>query len=203
MQIKRCFFATVVIFFLTGCNSANQGALPSEHPPHMTRPEASILNRGYSGMTTTAESLPPATSIQPQVGTTANQPVILSMQEQHLLNLINQERTKMGLIQLTPNEELGRLARLKAQDMVQNNYFSHVSPTFGSPFDMISQAGVTYSMAAENIAGNNSLEGAHQSLMNSPGHRANILNGSYNQVGVGIVPGGPYGYMFVEMFIRK
>lgn len=127
----------------------------------------------------------------------------LSPEEQQCLDLINQERAKNGLGALAPDMELMKVARTKANDMVQNNYFSHYSPTYGSPFDMMRQFGISFKSAAENIAGNSSVSGAVTAWMNSSGHRANILNGTYNYTGIGIVKSGKYGYVFVQMFIKK
>jgi uncharacterized YkwD family protein len=125
----------------------------------------------------------------------------LSADEQKMVELVNQERAKYGLAPLKVNMELVRVARLKAQDMVENNYFSHTSPTYGSPFEMMKQFGISYRTAGENLAGAPSVEVAHQSLMNSSGHRANILNPSFTQVGIGVVEGSAYGKIFVQMFI--
>lgn len=84
--------------------------------------------------------------------------------------------------------------------MVDNNYFSHYSPTYGSPFDMLDQFGVDYQYAGENLAQNVSVERAHQALMNSSGHRRNILNPNFTHIGVGIKAKGRNGYIYVEMF---
>jgi len=127
----------------------------------------------------------------------------MTADEQQMLNLVNGERTKLGLKPLVADPELVKVARLKSQDMVNKNYFSHNSPTYGSPFDMLKQFGITYKTAGENIAGNGSVSGAHTSLMNSPGHRANILNTGFTHVGIGIVDGGPYGKMFTQMFVGR
>jgi uncharacterized YkwD family protein len=124
----------------------------------------------------------------------------LTAQEQQMLNLVNAERAKMGLPALKADPKLTQLARMKSQDMITNRYFSHNSPTYGSPFDMLRRYGVTYMTAGENIAGNQSVEAAHRALMNSPGHRANILNAQFKNVGIGIVSGGPYGIMFTQLF---
>lgn len=124
----------------------------------------------------------------------------LTVEEQQMLNLVNQERQKQGLQPLKANLELTKVARVKAKDMIDNNYFAHQSPTYGSPFDMMKQFGISYRTAGENLAGNQTVEGAHNALMNSDGHRANILNANYTEVGIGIVSGGPYGKMFVQMF---
>lgn len=127
----------------------------------------------------------------------------LSAQEQQMVDLVNQERAKAGLAPLKVDLTLVRLARLKSQDMIDKNYFDHNSPTYGSPFDMMRNAGITYRYAGENLAGNQSVEAAHNALMNSPGHRANILKPEYTDIGIGIVQGGPYGLMITQMFIGR
>ncbi len=126
-----------------------------------------------------------------------------SQEEQYMLQLINQEREKAGLSPLKMDKDLVKLARLKSQDMIDYNYFSHTSPTYGSPFQMMNDFGIQYRYAGENIAGNRSVDSAHQALMNSSGHRANILNANYNYIGIGIVDGGPYGKMFTQMFVGR
>jgi uncharacterized YkwD family protein len=124
----------------------------------------------------------------------------LTADEQQMLDLVNQEREKQGLPALKADPELTKVARVKAKDMIDNNYFDHNSPTYGSPFDMMKKFGVEYNTAGENLAGNSSVEGAHTSLMNSQGHRENILKADYTSVGIGVVDGGQYGKMFVQMF---
>ncbi len=125
----------------------------------------------------------------------------LTADEAKMVNLVNQARTGQGVKPLNVNSQLVTLARRKSQDMVDKKYFSHTSHTYGSPFDMMKNAGVKYSTAGENIAGAATTESAHQSLMNSPGHRANILNSSFTQIGIGIISGSQYGKMFTQMFI--
>ncbi|WP_028306655.1 CAP domain-containing protein [Desulfitibacter alkalitolerans] len=131
-----------------------------------------------------------------------DQSSILTADEQKMLNLVNQERARAGLPALKVHTELVKLARLKSQDMINNRYFSHQSPVYGSPFDMMRSAGISYTRAGENLAGASTVERAHTNLMNSPGHRANILNKDFTHIGIGIVDGGPYGKMFTQMFIR-
>jgi uncharacterized YkwD family protein len=123
--------------------------------------------------------------------------------EQKMVTLVNQERVKAGLQELKVDNTLVQLARMKSQDMIDKNYFGHTSPTYGSPFDMMKKAGVSYYTAGENLAGAGSVESAHASLMASSGHRANILNARYNHFGVGIAVGGPYGNMFTQLFIGR
>ncbi|MFO7273659.1 MAG: CAP domain-containing protein [Bacillota bacterium] len=142
----------------------------------------------------------PKAPAQPQTPTAS---AGLTAAEQQMLNLINQERAKAGLQPLKADAQLTQLARMKSQDMINKGYFSHNSPTYGSPFDMMKAYGVTYRTAGENIAGNQSVQAAHTALMNSSGHRANILNPNYTHVGIGIVEGGPYGMMFTQMFVGR
>ena len=113
--------------------------------------------------------------------------------EQEVIRLVNVERTKAGLKALTEDWELSRVARYKSQDMHDLRYFSHTSPTYGSPFDMMKAFGIRYRTAGENIAmGYRTPAAVVQGWMNSPGHRANILNASYTKIGVGYVAGGNY-----------
>jgi uncharacterized YkwD family protein len=125
----------------------------------------------------------------------------LSAEESKMVNLVNQERMNQGVRPLGVNQQLVNLARKKSQDMVDKNYFGHTSPTYGSPFDMMNSAGIKYRTAGENIAGAANTESAHQNLMNSPGHRANILNPSFTELGIGIAPGSIYGNIFTQIFI--
>ena len=127
----------------------------------------------------------------------------LTTDELEVFNLINKQRTKNGLSALKIDSEVQNVARIKAQDMVNNNYFSHTSPTYGSPFDMLNSFKVSYKTAGENIAGNSSNSAAVTAWMNSSGHKANILNSSFNYTGIGVVKGSKYGKIYVQMFIGK
>lgn len=127
----------------------------------------------------------------------------MNSNEKEVFELINKQRTNNGLKELKVDEELQRVARIKAQDMVDNNYFSHTSPTYGSPFQMLNSFKISYKTAAENIAGNSSNTGAVNSWMNSSGHKSNILNSSYNYTGIGVVSSKKYGRIFVQLFIEK
>ncbi len=127
----------------------------------------------------------------------------LTADEQETFDLINAQRTSAGLSALKIDAELQNVARAKAQDMVDNNYFSHNSPTYGSPFDMMKSFGITYKAAGENIAGNSSNSGAVKAWMNSEGHKANILSNNYNYTGLAVVNSPKYGKIYVQMFIGK
>lgn len=123
--------------------------------------------------------------------------------EKEVFNLINKQRTNNGLQTLKVDSETQRVARIKAEDMVKNNYFSHNSPIYGSPFDMLKSFKVSYKTAGENIAANSSNSGAVNSWMNSSGHKANILNKNFNYTGIGVVSSAKYGKIFVQIFIGK
>lgn len=127
----------------------------------------------------------------------------LSQDEKEVFDLINKQRTNNGLKALNIDSEVQKVARIKAQDMVNNNYFSHTSPTYGSPFDMLKKFSVSYKTAGENIAGNSSNSAAVTAWMNSSGHKANILNSSFNYTGIGVVSSSKYGKIYVQMFIGK
>lgn len=127
----------------------------------------------------------------------------MNSDEKEVFNLINQQRTNNGLQALKVDDEVQRVARIKAEDMVSNNYFSHNSPIYGSPFDMLKSFKISYKSAAENIAGNSSNSGAVSSWMSSSGHKANILNSSYNYTGIGVVSSSKYGKIYVQIFIGK
>lgn len=139
-----------------------------------------------------------------KTGTTSSSNISgLTADEQEIFDLINEQRTKNGLPTLKIDEEVQRVARIKAQDLVDNNYFSHTSPTYGSPFDMLKSFGITYRSAGENLAGNSNNKAAVNAWMNSDGHRANILNSSFNYTGIGVVSSPKYGKIYVQMFIGK
>ena len=127
----------------------------------------------------------------------------LTSDEWEVFNLINQQRSQNGLSPLKIDYEVQRVARIKAQDMVDNNYFSHNSPTYGSPFQMLNSFKISYKTAGENIAGNSSNSAAVTAWMNSSGHKANILNSSFNYTGIGVINGSKYGKIYVQMFIGK
>ncbi len=119
--------------------------------------------------------------------------------EREVVALVNQIRASYGLGQLTLNEELSRVARIKAEDMAKKRYFSHNSPTYGSPFDMMRRFGISYRTAGENIAKcYSTAKAVVDAWMNSEGHRANILNPSFSQIGVGYTATGNH---WCQMFI--
>lgn len=127
----------------------------------------------------------------------------LTNDENELLNLINTERNKYNLPNLQIDESIQNIARLKAEDLVKNAYFSHTSPTYGTPFEMLKSHNITYKTASENIAGNNSLSGALESWMNSDSHKKNILSNNFNYTGLAVVDSIAYGKIIVQFFVGK
>lgn len=127
----------------------------------------------------------------------------LVAQEREMVRLLNQERQKNSLPTLKVDPELTRVARIKSQDMVDNDYFSHYSPTYGSPFDMLKQFNIEYLHAGENIALNTSVDKAHTALMGSSGHRQNILNQNFTYVGIGVKRKDRRSFIYTQIFISK
>lgn len=125
----------------------------------------------------------------------------LSAFESRVIDLTNEQRRKNGLSNLQPDTALSNVAQEKSNDMQAKNYFSHTSPTYGSPFDMMRDFGVTYNSAGENIAmGQQSAEEVVNAWMNSEGHRKNILSPNFTHIGVGHTGSGNY---WTQMFIGK
>ncbi|HEY6329303.1 MAG TPA: CvpA family protein [Blastocatellia bacterium] len=120
--------------------------------------------------------------------------------EAQMLELVNRERAKAGVGPLVADPELTAVARQHSADMFKRGYFSHETPEKLSPFDRMHNAGVTFQSAGENIALAPTLQIAHTGLMNSPGHRANILQPRFHRVGIGIMDGGWHGIMVTQDF---
>lgn len=139
-------------------------------------------------------------------GNKVNVPLLTSLKaiEKQVIELVNQERAKNGLKPLKANWELSRVARFKSNDMRDRNYFSHDSPTYGSPFTMIKAFGISYRAAGENIAaGQTTAWEVMQSWLKSPGHRQNVLNAGFTEIGVGYSSGGSYRTYWTQMFIQR
>jgi uncharacterized protein YkwD len=120
--------------------------------------------------------------------------------EAQMLVMVNEERAKVGLHPLQADPEIQQVARAHSKDMFARGYFSHINPDGKDPFDRIRDAHVRFISAGENLAMARSLRIAHNGLMNSPGHRANILQKSFGRVGIGIIDGGIYGIMITQNF---
>ncbi len=125
----------------------------------------------------------------------------LTHDEQETLDLINKYRKENGLSELKTFSKLQEIARLKAEDIVTNQYFAHTSENLGTPFEMLHANGVDYMIAGENLAGNISPEKAVEAWINSPLHKDNILEEEFEYTGLCVVESPIYGKVFVELFM--
>lgn len=148
--------------------------------------------------TTTPPAAPGTTPAQDTTGTG-----VMNADEKRILDLCNAERAKTGAPALKANNDLTKLARMKSKDIVDKNYFSHQSPTYGSPFEMMRDYGVSYMYAGENLAQNTTADKAFSAWMGSEGHKKNILNPNFTELGVGIAPKGDGSFIYTQMFIGK
>lgn len=146
--------------------------------------------------------------VEEQKAATTNSEVIeeeyfsnLTEDENELLAMINLERTKNNLPEFKIDEAIQNVAKTKAQDLVKNNYFSHISPTYGTPFEMLRDFNITYKTASENIAGNSNIKSAFDAWMASDSHKNNILSNEYNYTGLAVENSIAYGKIIVELFI--
>ena len=114
-----------------------------------------------------------------------------------------QREKRHGLSALVIDKDLQKVAKIKAEDMVKNNYFSHTSSVYGTPFEMMKSYGISYKTAGENISGNTTNKGAVSAWMASSGHKENILNNAYNYTGIGVVKSEKYGKVYVQLFLGR
>lgn len=121
--------------------------------------------------------------------------------ERSLVALANEERASRGIVPLETDERLVAVARAHSEEMFRRKYFGHISPATGTPFDRLTAAGIRYTRAGENLAFARSVATAHRGLMESPGHRENILRPEFRRIGVGAISAGPYGRMFTQLFL--
>lgn len=173
---------------MIGSNPTPSGGNPTSQPSGLPpAPSPSQTPGGMSG---------PSAPTSPAGGTS-------SADTSSMISLVNQSRSQSGLNALNSNGDLARLANMKAADIVSKNYFSHTSPTYGSPFDMMKSNGVSYLYAGENLAINQDVQSAETDLMNSPEHKANILNHNFTDIGVGVAQKSDGSKVYVQMFIGK
>lgn len=187
---------------------------PTQNPATLT-PVTNPSNTGSSvvslkGLINTANTVVPITTTPVSSPTTTPVtssniviPTTLTSDEQSMIDMINQERSKNGLPALKVDFRLVAAARIKAQDMKDNKYFSHVSPTLGYIASLFPQMGLNVNYWSENIAGNSSVSGAMAAFMSSPGHRTNILDPNINCVGIGIVYNSVFGNLYVQEFTHE
>ena len=145
----------------------------------------------------TAAPAAPTASVTPSTNSTVPVVAASTADEQKMVDMINQERIAAGVNPLKVDARLASVGLAKANDMKTNNYFSHTSPTLGSPWDMMKQAGLPVGWAGENIGKTQSVESAMAGFMRSPGHKANIVDPRFTHVGIGIA-----GNLFVQEFLQ-
>ncbi|MCH7241828.1 CAP domain-containing protein [Clostridioides difficile] len=125
-----------------------------------------------------------------------------SAYQKEVVDLVNIERAKAGLNPLTLDSSISNVATKKSQDMIDNNYFSHNSPTYGSPFDMLKKFGISYKTAGENIAmGQKTPKEVVNAWMNSEGHRKNIMNPNFSKIGVGVAQKSGGSIYWTQIFV--
>lgn len=173
--------------------------------------QAGVWNPGTTGGITIPGMQKPETESKPESGAGSGQGAGQESQgsgalqsgtrQAQVVRLVNQERAAAGLGSLSSDSQLAAVAQKKAEDMAKNGYFSHTSPTYGSAFDMLKAAGISYRTAGENIAkGQKTAETVMNGWMNSSGHRANILSSGYTRIGVGYAVDGSGMPYWVQIF---
>ena len=174
------------------CKATPAKAAPAKAAPAKVTPAKAAPAKAAPAKVTPAKAAP-ATNL------TENDKLV-----KEVVTLVNQERAKVGLAPLKENLQLSNVAKLKSEDMATKNYFSHTSPTYGSPFDMMKKFGITYSAAGENIAmGQQTPASVMSAWMNSPGHKANILSANFTEIGVGIAKNADGSIYWTQQFIGK
>lgn len=180
-------------------NTSTSKPAEVQQPQKPEKPAPSPVEVPVSEANTPSQDPKPnPTNPTPAVEDTSNAKHVLTAAEIEMVKYVNQARAEAGLQPLAIDLDLSYVARVKSKDMQDNNYFSHTSPTYGSPFNMMKNFGIKYRAAAENIAINSSVKGAHNAFMNSEGHRNNILNPRMTHIGIGI-----QNRHYTQMFIQK
>ena len=174
-----------------GSDDKSASAAPSPSSPSSSAPASPAAPVPSTGGTSTTPA--------PQTAGIS----ISASGEAQALSLLNKDRAASGLPALKLNSSLTKLAENYAVDMIQRGYFSHYNPEGLSPFDRMSRAGISYRTAGENLAINVSVPAAEQAFMNSSGHRANILNSTYTEVGIGVAQSPSGSVYVVQEFVGR
>lgn len=201
--MKKLFVLSLFIVLLTvaagGASSWTYWTTPA---PRTTVTNTSNYWNNVLNNRGTASTPPSTPSTSTTIRNVSTPQAGLTADEQRIINLVNQERRSMGLPALQVDMSLVAIAKKKSHDMAANNYFDHHSPTYGTVYTMLQDAGIRYQRAGENIAMANGVERAHQLFMNSRGHRANIMSSGYTHIGVGIVVWGR-SYYVTQTFVMR
>lgn len=155
---------------------------------------------GVSEDNLTFLTIKPKTNESVNLGFQISDYTLDTLSETEMLNLVNQERSSRGLNILKFDSTLRTVARDHSADMFKRGYFSHYTPEGQDVANRADKYDVKYMVIGENLAFAPTLVSAHKGLMNSPGHRENILSPDFNKVGIGVMDGGIYGKMFTQVF---
>ena len=185
-------------------NCPNLPSKPNNTPSNPNTTPEQKPDSTPSNPSTAPEQKPDSAPSNPSTTPEQKPSTDFSSYQQQVLDLVNAERAKRGISALTLDSSLSSVATKKSQDMVNKNYFDHTSPTYGSPFDMMKQFGISYRSAGENIAkGQKTPQEVVAAWMNSEGHRKNILNPNFTNLGVGIAKDSNKTTYWTQMFIGK
>lgn len=172
-----------------------QAPIPTAQPGHTPRPVPTATMHPQASKKPVSTTPAPSTDDDYTTG-------YVGMQEENAFLLLNKDRSANGLSPLTLDPELCRIARAKSQDMKDNRYFAHTSPTYGSASQMLKTFGYSFLAVGENIAHHATVEKSQAAFMSSEGHRRNILSPNWTKVGIGVVTDAQ-GFVYVtQLFVR-
>ncbi|KPI48200.1 CAP domain-containing protein [Clostridioides difficile] len=181
-------------------NDNNSGS--TDKPEDNNNSESNKPEDNNSGSTNKPEDNNNSESNKPEDNNSGSTNGNFSAYQKEVVDLVNIERSKAGLNPLTLDSSVSNVATKKSQDMIDNNYFSHNSPTYGSPFDMLKKFGISYKTAGENIAmGQKTPKEVVNAWMNSEGHRKNILNPNFSKIGVGVAQKSGGSLYWTQIFV--
>lgn len=175
------------------------GSFILSYTQQFEQPVKSVFG-GISQESLTFLTIKPETNESVNLGFKTDQFKVDENLEKQMIGLVNKERTSVGLKALVFDEKLQKTARDHSEDMFKKGFFSHYSPDGKTVADRAKKYEVEYFTIGENLAYAPSLELGHQGLMDSPGHRANILSEDYGKIGIGVMDAGVYGLMFTQVF---
>ena len=202
----NAMMVALVLLALPGPAGLSAAARDSMAAPYLAEPAQQLEDvlapvfQGAVNQTLGRTTVNPGVRQSVKLGYTVADAPALPALEAQMLALVNQERTRQGLAHLRADHELADVARAHSRDMLARGYFSHVSPQGQDAFGRMRDARVAYLAAGENLAHAPTLAQAHEGLMKSPGHRANILRPAFSRVGIGIVDAGRHGLMVTQNF---
>ncbi|KPI50516.1 sporulation protein [Clostridioides difficile] len=179
-------------------NNSGSTDKPNNNKPESNKPD----DNNNSGSTDKPDNNKPESNKPDDNNNSGSTNENFSAYQKEVVDLVNIERSKAGLNPLTLDSSISNVATKKSQDMIDNNYFSHNSPTYGSPFDMLKKFGISYKTAGENIAmGQKTPKEVVNAWMNSEGHRKNIMNPNFSKIGVGVAQKSGGSIYWTQIFV--